>query len=139
MEKYPKLVNERERFPHPRKPSPTDLYTPLHRAAEAGRADTVTLLLLNGADVNADSAFGWTAAHLAARAGHLDVVKILVEHRADTAAQTVARPEKVEIPPSSPPGAEPVRFPAIPAMTPLDVAVEFKRGGVANYLRSVKK
>lgn len=139
LEKHPKLVNERQRFRQPRKPLSTDSYTALHWAARTGRAEVAALLLEHKADLNADAGGGWTPLHVAAHAGNLDTVKVLVEHGAKVDAKTVAQPERVMVPPSSPPGAQPVRFPAVPAMTPLDVALEFKKPAVAAYLKSAMK
>ncbi|KAF5137373.1 Ankyrin repeat and KH domain-containing protein 1 [Metarhizium anisopliae] len=66
---------------------PTDaLLTPLHLAAENGHDDMATLLLDNGAQVNAASARGYTPLMLAAHNGHADTVSILIGRGADISA-----------------------------------------------------
>lgn len=55
--------------------------SPLHWAAENGVESTVTLLLEQGADVNAPGWFGNTPLHLAVR--YPNIVKILLENGAD--------------------------------------------------------
>ena len=57
--------------------------TPLMYAAEAGHIDVLNALLAAGADVNALSSLGTTAAYLAAKDGHLNAVKALVAANAD--------------------------------------------------------
>lgn len=140
LEKHPKLVNELQRIPKPTKPSHTDVFTPLHWAARGGCTRSLVILLKHRADMNADSGDGWTALHLAAREGHLDVVKELVEHGANTAAKTKPLPEREFYAPSAPPGADikPIKFPAEPARTALDIAIEFKKTKVVEYLKSIK-
>lgn len=54
----------------------------LHRAAQAGAAEALQLLLeLPGADVNAPDADGWTPLHLACDRGHVEVVRALLAVR----------------------------------------------------------
>jgi len=135
VEKHPKLVNERRVFRQPRKPVSTDDYTALHHAAAAGRSAVVEFLLKHEADPNADSGGGWTPLHIAARRGDLEVIRALVEGGAKTDVQTVARRAEYMVPPSSPEGAKPILMPAIPAMTPFEVAVEFKHEAAAEFLQ----
>lgn len=56
--------------------------TPLHRAAMAGRADTIRYLLEQGASVEArdDTKIAGTPLHCAVSQGHADCVRILCEH-----------------------------------------------------------
>lgn len=51
----------------------------LFRAAQAGQAETVELLLRSGAEVNAADHYGMTALMLAARSGQGDVVALLLK------------------------------------------------------------
>lgn len=141
LEKHPRLVNEKERFPQYHKPYTTDGFAPIHWAAREGCARAATVLIENKASLNADSGEGWTALHLAAREGRLDVVKLLVENGAKLDSKTVAQPEREYYAPSPPPGVEqkPIKLGAVPAMTPLDVAVRSKQKAVAEYLKSVAK
>jgi Ankyrin repeats (3 copies) len=57
--------------------------TPLHRAALAGRAEVVELLIRRGADVNAHEADNSAPLHAAALFGHETVVHLLVQNGAD--------------------------------------------------------
>ena len=139
LEKNPDLVDSLERFRHDHKPSWPDLFTPLQHAAYFGQEEIAAYLIRRGADVNVASGLGWTSLHLAARRGRLEIVKLLVEHGANVDAKTVAIPERFEVPPSSPKGARPQTFPAVPSRTPLDLAVAEKRTEVVNYLKSLKK
>ena len=54
--------------------------TPLHRAATAGYAKAVGILLKEGADSNAADSFGRTALFLAAYHGHSEVVDLLCDN-----------------------------------------------------------
>ncbi len=89
--------------------------------------------------MNANDGGGWRPLHLAARAGHLGVVKQLVKHGAKTTAKTEAVPAFFGIPPSSPPGATPIKLPAVPARTPLDVARDAKQDKVVEFLKPLTK
>lgn len=57
--------------------------TPLHFAAQSGRADIVRALLDAGADVNAKNPQDITPLHLAAWAGNREIVELLVSRGAD--------------------------------------------------------
>ncbi|MDP2204769.1 MAG: ankyrin repeat domain-containing protein [Alphaproteobacteria bacterium] len=52
--------------------------TPLHRAAEQGRADLIETLVLQGLDLNARDSDGKTPLHLATAHDHLDAMRKLV-------------------------------------------------------------
>ena len=54
--------------------------TALHMAADANRADCVSLLLDNGANINQVSLGGLTPLHVACRNGSVDAVKVLLSH-----------------------------------------------------------
>ncbi len=60
--------------------------TPLHRAAVAGRAEAVELLIRRGAEVNTGDRDGSTALHAAAFLGHEKTVHVLVQNGADVNA-----------------------------------------------------
>lgn len=55
--------------------------TPLHAALAGQSADTASLLLREGADVNAADARGWTPLHQAAASGRLDLVQLVLTYR----------------------------------------------------------
>jgi hypothetical protein len=139
LDKYPRLVNAKQTFRQPRKPFWSDDYTALHRAAERGREEVVGLLIEKGADVNATANFDWTPLHVAAQSGKLSVVKRLVKAGAKVDARTVAVPEKFGIPPGSGPGERPRKIPAIPSLTPLEMAKDAKHPEVVEYLKAVGK
>jgi hypothetical protein len=139
VEKHPKLVNERRVFRQPRKPSSTDDYTALHYAAAHGRTAVVEFLLKHKADPNADSGGGWTPLHLAARRGDVEVIRVLIEGGAKTDLQTTAHRAEYTVPPSSPPEAKPILMPAVPAMTPFEVAVQFKHEDAAAFLQKYQR
>jgi len=56
--------------------------TPLHIAARLGNADIVTLLLKDGANVDAVTKDGATPLHIATKDGHDEVASILIENGA---------------------------------------------------------
>lgn len=140
LEEHPDLVDAKRTFKQPRKPLGTDSFSPLHHAVENGHESVVSVLLDRGADVNRTVGKGWTPLHLAARRGHLSVVKQLVKHGADVHAKTAAIPETFEIAPgASADDTEPIRLPAIAAMTPLDSARKVEHADVVNFLESIEK
>jgi ankyrin repeat protein len=139
LAEHPELINSPRVYPEPHKPSRTDGFTPLHQAAEKGHEKIAAYLIEKGAKVNADGGTGWTPLHLAAQKGHLAIVKLLVKHGAKVTAKTDAVPASFGIPPSSPPGAKPIKLPAIPARTPLDVARDAKQGKVVEFLKPLTK
>jgi ankyrin repeat protein len=57
--------------------------TALHVAAEVGREEVVALLVETGADVNAQTRYGWTALVEAILNGHTGIAEYLLEHKAD--------------------------------------------------------
>ncbi|ELT90081.1 hypothetical protein CAPTEDRAFT_55409, partial [Capitella teleta] len=57
--------------------------TPLSEAASGGNADTVKLLVDNGADLNSRGQFDRTPLYRAAFAGHLEAVQMLLQSGAD--------------------------------------------------------
>lgn len=61
--------------------------TPLMVASNTGHPKIVTILLENGADVNAKTIMGRTALHMAAGQNRMEVVKILLAKRADVNAR----------------------------------------------------
>ncbi|HEY2882862.1 MAG TPA: ankyrin repeat domain-containing protein [Pirellulales bacterium] len=142
----PLLANARRVFLASRKPSSDDNYTPLMLAALHGNDAAAALLLKHGAEVNCKTGGGWTPLLLAAQEGNLKVAKVLVEHRADVNAKTDFVPQRSsdEMPsgPGYAPGEKrppPTIFPAIPARTALEWAVEEKHADVADYLKSRAK
>lgn len=64
--------------------------TPLHWAAEQGKADIVALLLDRGADPQARNLAGSTALHIAAKLGREEVVRLLLERKLDPEAANLA-------------------------------------------------
>jgi ankyrin repeat protein len=58
---------------------------PLHRAANHGRVEIMTMLLDDGADINAVDESQRTACHCAIWNNHFDALKLLVERGADLA------------------------------------------------------
>jgi len=59
-----------------------DRKTPLHRAACAGNAGTVLVLIAAEANLNAQDSCRWTPLHYACQEGHLEVVKQLLAAKA---------------------------------------------------------
>ncbi len=55
-------------------------YTPLHVAADAGRASAVAALLGHGADPNTAARSGDTPLHLACHNAHIQAVSVSVSH-----------------------------------------------------------
>ncbi|MDQ7826992.1 MAG: ankyrin repeat domain-containing protein [Candidatus Eremiobacteraeota bacterium] len=60
-----------------------DTGTPLHRAAEEGRADVIRAILLKGAAINAKNRDGSTALHLAVYRNNEECVRLLLDMGAD--------------------------------------------------------
>jgi ankyrin repeat protein len=139
LDKYPRLVNTKETFGGVRKPYWSDDYTALHRAAERGREEVVGLLIEKGADVDATANNGWTPLHMAAQSGKLSVVKRLVKAGAKVDARTDAVPERFGVPPGSGAEERPRKIPAIPSLTPLEMAKEAKHLEVVEYLEAAGK
>ena len=54
------------------------LWTALHIAVGMNSSEATILLLVNGADVNAQDYTGWTPLHLAALSGYVDLAKMLI-------------------------------------------------------------
>ena len=65
----------------------SNLNTPLHLAAAAGRASLCKVLLENRAEPSAVNSFGNTPLHSAVQSGSLEVVALLLEHGADATSQ----------------------------------------------------
>ena len=65
----------------------SNLNTPLHLAAAAGRASLCKVLLENRAKPSAVNSFGNTPLHSAVQSGSLEVVALLLEHGADATSQ----------------------------------------------------
>jgi ankyrin repeat protein len=137
LTEHPELINA----PRARttKPSHNDGFTPLHHAAERGHEKIVAYLIEKKANVNANGGGGWTPLHLAAEKGQLAIVKLLVKAGAKVNAKTDAVPAFFGIPPSSPPGATPIKLPAIPSRTPLEVAADAKQAKVVEFLTPLMK
>lgn len=135
LEKHPKLLDAK-RDRQLGKPTHGDDYTPLQTAARHGRGEVVAFLVEKGANVNVADGYGYTPLHLAAEGGHLDVVKRLVKAGAKADAKTTAFPEGFA--PGGPPDAAPVKVPAVPARTALQIAEDTKRTEVVTFLKSVK-
>ncbi|MGD2135979.1 MAG: ankyrin repeat domain-containing protein [Gemmatimonadales bacterium] len=62
--------------------------TPLHRAAEAGRAEVIDMLLAAGANVNAGDVVGASPLHWAAQSGNRAIVELLLARGADAGNAT---------------------------------------------------
>jgi ankyrin repeat protein len=136
LNRYPELVNRKQTFRGVRKPYWSDGYTLLHRAAERGREEVVAYLIEKGADVNATGPLDWAPLHVAAQKGDLAVVKRLVEAGARTDAKTAAIPAMGV--PGAAAGAPPQVSPAVPSLTPLELAQEAKHPEVVAYLKAAK-
>jgi ankyrin repeat protein len=57
--------------------------TPLHAAIAGNQREAVSMLIRNGANVNAVDSGGWTPLHLAAHSGTESIVRDLLEAGAD--------------------------------------------------------
>jgi ankyrin repeat protein len=62
--------------------SVTEYDLPLNLAAKSGISEAVTMLIKKGADVNAQSRYGYKALSLACAYGNIETVKILLDHGA---------------------------------------------------------
>jgi len=62
--------------------------TPLHVSSYLGFVNVVTLLLNNGASIDAVSVRSETSLHLATRQHHHDVMRILLRHHSNVNAAT---------------------------------------------------
>jgi hypothetical protein len=136
LERHPKLVSARQVFRQPRKPCYGDDFTPLHRAADKGRANIVAYLLDKGADVNDTDAGGWTPLHRAAQSGDLETVQLLVRRGARVEAKT--KPQPAMPIPSATVGNGGI-FPPVPALTPLDLAKGRNHEQVVEFLKKCGK
>ncbi|MCH8544192.1 MAG: ankyrin repeat domain-containing protein [Alcanivorax sp.] len=58
---------------------------PINIAATRGLVDEVTVLLKNGADINAAGEHGYTPLHNAVEQGHIEIVKLLINCGANMA------------------------------------------------------
>ncbi len=91
-----KTLGEAMRESETQKALPSDLravnrlvgYTPLYKAVAYGSTDMITLLLDNGADINARSNVGLTPLHEAAFSSKLRSLKLLLEAGADVSARS---------------------------------------------------
>ena len=136
LDKHPKLVDARRQLPADRKPTRGDDFTALHHAVDNGHDEVVAALLARGADVQRTCEADWTALHLAAANGDVTVARRLIEAGAKLDAKTKAIPEQAQ--PSAAPGAQSRKFPAVPARTPLDVALDHNNKSMVRYLESVQ-
>jgi len=66
-------------------------WTPLHEAAASGDVRAVSLLIDQGAKVNAKTTDGVLPIHVAIRRGHVDVVRVLIAKGADVLAKDRTR------------------------------------------------
>jgi len=69
----------------------SELFTPLHYAAQNGQLGIVKILLASGADKNAQTSMHtrrWTPAHFATKHGHLEIVKTFIEAGVDKEMRT---------------------------------------------------
>ena len=90
--------------------------TPLHNAADKGRKEVADLLIAKGANVNAvGDLFGGTPLHAAAFGDHKEIVELLIAKGADVNAKVASGFNK--------------------GMTPLDLAIDFKKPEIGDLLR----
>ena len=75
LQKNPDLINSTDR----------DKMTPLHHAIDEGKLEAASLLLANGADIDAVNYKQETPLHIAAYEGNAEVVRLLLTHDADIA------------------------------------------------------
>lgn len=61
---------------------------PIHIAAVRGAIEDISILLDNGADINAPGEHGYTPLHDAVEQGHLDAVRFLVNNGANTSIKS---------------------------------------------------
>jgi ankyrin repeat protein len=73
LSENPSLVNSQDK----------DKMTPLHHAIYTGNLESASLLISQGADVNAVNYKADTPLHVAAYEGNADAVRLLLEHNAD--------------------------------------------------------
>jgi uncharacterized protein (TIGR03067 family) len=116
LEKHPDLLDTKQIYRQPHKPSRGDSFTPLIVAVEQGCEDNAAYLLSKGANVQADDWLqGWTPLHIVARQGDVAMAKLLVKYHAKLDAK-----DKSD-------------------RTPLDLATERKKPEMVEYLKSVSK
>ena len=79
------LIGMIERLLARGQPQPRDKAgrTPLHWASRAGQVEAAKMLLVSGAEVDAEDKVKGTALHLACRFGHLEVVTVLLDQGSD--------------------------------------------------------
>jgi cytohesin len=88
----------------------------LHNAADKGRKEVADLLIAKGANVNAvGDLFGGTPLHAAAFGDHKEIVELLIAKGADVNAKVASGFNK--------------------GMTPLDLAIDFKKPEIGDLLR----
>jgi ankyrin repeat protein len=120
--------------------------TAFHVAVATGNVALTKLFFEKRAetDLNACVKTEYSPFHTAVATGNLELVKLLIQHGADLNLPTPARPpQPVPELPSSPFGSSdmvkaPIRLTeAVPAYTPLNIAVKFKHDEVVKYLKSL--
>ncbi|RPA91792.1 ankyrin, partial [Choiromyces venosus 120613-1] len=62
---------------------PPQVKTALHYASRNGNASIAKMLLASGANVDAQSHYGWTPLHEAVAGGWTDIITLLLEAGAD--------------------------------------------------------
>lgn len=78
LEQNPSVISHRDE----------DGYSALHRASYEGHVDTVSFLLMNGADIHAKTNDGWTPLHSACKWNEIQVALLLLNNGADVNAQS---------------------------------------------------